>query len=378
MKVCFVSHSSRNGGAERSLVETIRVLLARNVACVALLPAVGPLSDALDRMGVVYRVLPYKKWAATEGGALWRRLARPLWSLMLAPFAALWIRRQGADLVYTNTIVIGVGAVAAALAGRAHVWHIRELGYEHNRMVFDLGERLSLSLIRRLSKLCLANSSCVADKYRAAIRPTEIRVVYQGVRLDESTVEPRSEDGARLVVVGSISKQKRQEEAIEAVVRLGEQGLRAQLLVIGEGDRSYERELRELAAQRNAGDRVCFMGALESAGGVIRSADVVVNCSRGEAFGRVTVEGMLAGKPVVGARSAGTAELIRDGENGLLYEPGDVEQLTEILRWLIENPQAAARLGAAARTWASRRFTDGRFGDELLACLRPLAPAGRS
>lgn len=372
MKVCFVSHTSRNGGAERSLLETVRVLLARDVGCIVLLPALGPLSAELERMGVTYRVLPYKKWTATEGGPLWRRFARTLWSLMLVPPAAMWIRRHAADLVYTNTIVIGVGALAAALAGRAHVCHIRELGYEHNRMVFDLGERFSMSLIRRLSRLCLANSFCVADKYRPAIRPTEIHVVYQGVRLDLAAAEPPPGEGTRMVVVGSISPQKRHEEAIEAVARLAEQGVAAHLLVVGEGDPLYERTLRELAARRGAADRVRFMGGLDSAGGVIRSADVVINCSRSEAFGRVTVEGMLAGKPVVGARSAGTAELIRHGENGLLYEPGNVEQLTEILRQLIDEPDSAARLGAAARGWAVARFTDERFGDELLACLRPL------
>ena len=68
MKVCFVSHTSRTGGAERSLLETIRALLARDVECVALLPGNGALADALDRIGVEYRVLPYKWWTGRARG----------------------------------------------------------------------------------------------------------------------------------------------------------------------------------------------------------------------------------------------------------------------------------------------------------------------
>jgi glycosyltransferase involved in cell wall biosynthesis len=119
---------------------------------------------------------------------------------------------------------------------------------------------------------------------------------------------------------------------------------------------------------------VSFLGQLESAAPVIRSADAVVNCSRNEAFGRVTVEGMLAGKPVVGAASAGTAELIRHGCNGFLYEPGDVGQLVEILRRLIEDPAEGHCIGQAAYLWASARFTEQRFGEELAALLREAGP----
>ena len=380
MRVCFVSHTSRTGGAERSLLETIRSLLARDVECVVLLPKNGPLVDALDRIGVEYRVLPYKWWTGREGGPLWRRVARTAANLILAVPASSWITRRNVDIVYTNTISTCLGAWAARLAGRPHVWHIRELGHDHNRSVFDLGETFSLRVIRALSTLCLANSFCVAEKYRDVVQPKEIKVIYQGVELDaEDPQQPKPAPAPpgtfRCVVVGAISPAKRQEEAISAVAQLTEQGVPVELLIVGEGDRQYERTLRELVTRLDLADRVQFLGELDSAGPVIRAADAVVTCSRHEAFGRVTVEAMLAGKPVVGARSGGTAELIRDGHNGFLYEPGDVDQLAGILRRLIESPEGSRRLGEAARAWSTEQFTEKRFGDELLACLAPLVGA---
>ena len=376
MKVCFVSHSAGSGGAERSMVELVEALTARGVECAALLPGPGWLAGRLSQSGTEVRILPYKRWCAVEGGSALRRLARIGWNLLMVLPAALWLRRCGADVVYTNAVTTGVGAMAAALIGRPHVWHIRELGYEHNRLVFDLGRERALGLVRKLSAVCVANSHCVAEKYRDALRPTEVRVVYQGVELGDPAAAPPAppKEAFRCVVVGSLGPFKCQEEAIRAIERLDRKGKPVELLIVGKGDDRYEAELREIVAEKELRERVLFLGELESAAAVLRSADAVVNCSRHEAFGRVTVEGMLAGKPVVGARSGGTAELIRDRENGFLYEPGDAEGLASILERLIELPAEARRVGQEARSWAEARFTRERFADEILACLP--APAG--
>jgi len=92
-------------------------------------------------------------------------------------------------------------------------------------------------------------------------------------------------------------------------------------------------------------------------------ADLVVVCSRDEAFGRVTVEAMKAGKPVIGARSGGTAELIREGENGLLYTPGEVAELAGAIRRVAHDRILAGRLAECGRGWASETFTSDRYGE---------------
>lgn len=369
MKICFVSHSSAKGGGERSLLETIHALQARAVECVALLPRKGPLCADLERISVEYRILPYRKWTGPEGGPLWRRAARLTWNLLWSVPAALRVRRWDPDLVYTNTSTVPVGAWAAFLAGRPHVWHIRELGRIHNRRVFDLGERAALSAMNRLSAVVLANSEYVAAHYRPAFGPNRIAVIRQAVTPDRTgpTALPPGAGRFRCVVVGSISRFKRQEEAVEAVARLVADGRAVELWIIGEGDPEYEQRLRGMSARLGLEQSVRFLGEVPAAWPYIESADVVVQCSRHEAFGRVVVEGMLAGKPVVGARSAGTAELIRDGYNGRLYEVGDVGRLAEILREWMDRPEERARIGQSARAWAEERFSEEQYGDALLA-----------
>jgi len=371
MRVCLVSHSSLRGGGERSLLETLEALSGRGVTCAVLLPRRGPLCDELDRMGVAWEVLPYRWWVGPENGPRWRRAARLLWDLAWSVPASLRVRRWEADLVYTNTLTVPVGALAALLSGRPHVWHVRELGHEHNRMVFDLGERASLALMGRLSAMILANSGLVAERYRHAFGAGRLAVVDQAVTpsIPEAAAEMPAKRGFRCVAVGALSPAKRQEEAIEALARLRAAGREADLLVIGSGDPRYEARLRSLASRLGLKERVAFLGEVETAWPYLRDADAVIQASRHEAFGRVTVEGMLARRPVVGARSGGTTELIRDGVTGYLYEPGDVEALASILERLIDDPEAAAQVGARAGEWASRRFNARRYGETLLRWL---------
>ncbi len=93
-------------------------------------------------------------------------------------------------------------------------------------------------------------------------------------------------------------------------------------------------------------------------------------CSRMEAFGRVTIEAMKMGTPVIGARSGGTPEVIREGLTGLLYTPGDVKELADKIQQLCENRQTARQMGEQARRWAMASFTQERHGAEVLAILR--------
>ena len=69
------------------------------------------------------------------------------------------------------------------------------------------------------------------------------------------------------------------------------------------------------------------------------------------------MEGMLCGKPVIGARSGATPELIREGFNGLLYEPGNPEDLAMKIKYLIDHPEEAKQMGINGYKWASEQFT---------------------
>ena len=86
-----------------------------------------------------------------------------------------------------------------------------------------------------------------------------------------------------------------------------------------------------------------------------------------EGFGLTIVEAMASGLPVVASRLGSTAEIVRDGETGLLFKPGDAADLARTVRWLHERPDVARAMGAAARETYEQTYTPERNLTALLA-----------
>ena len=89
----------------------------------------------------------------------------------------------------------------------------------------------------------------------------------------------------------------------------------------------------------------------------MRNACVFVLPSTSEGLGRVIIEAMATGLPVIGSRVGGIPEMVKNGTTGFLVSPGDVAALAERLRWVLEHPKEAQEMGSHARTLAERFFS---------------------
>lgn len=105
---------------------------------------------------------------------------------------------------------------------------------------------------------------------------------------------------------------------------------------------------------------------------MLSEMDVGIMSSQCEAFGRVTVEYMMAGMPVIGSNSGGTPEIVVPGETGWLYEPGNDEQLAERMAAYIENPAMIALHGKNGRSRAERVFAEERCARQIYALYEEL------
>lgn len=371
LQVLLVSHSARLGGAERALLETVDALLSGGFDCRALLPRAGPLAGALEERRVPVFVVPFKWWTALPHTGRWRRAVRTGWNVVLAGWLAGRLRAWRCDLVYSNTLSVFVGALAARLAGRPHVWHVHELGLLHTGALFDVGERRALRLLDRWSDTLVACSRAVEAWLAASVPPEKVRVVYQAVPAETDLVgtTPRG-SRFRLVCVGSLSRFKHQDDAVQALALLAGRGVDAELLLVGEGDPAYREQIVRRADQERLADRVQLLGELPSAWPVLASADAVVTCSLHEGFGRAVVEAMKAGKPVVGADSGATAELIRHGETGLLYPAADVTALADAVELLVRDRELARRVAQEGCRWASATFSSATHASAVERVVR--------
>lgn len=378
--MCFVSHSSRDGGAERILLETIELLCGQGIDCKVLLPSEGPLSQSLTTLGVDFAVISFTLWMSRATPSLFLRVKAVL-NLLKDTFLVAWrVFRWKSDIVWSSTVTVCVGAFAARLLRRPHVWHLQEFGFEDHGLSFLFGKQWSLGVGNRLSARCICLSNALARHYQASITPSKISVIYPSMSLAlrdpegdrEFALSPRV-GRFRCLIVGALIEGKGQEDAVLAIRHLRTAGVPAELVIVGEGEPGYRNHLEKLVKSQGLGDCVMFAGTAKSALPAMRSADAILICSRSEAFGRVTIEAMWAGKPVIGARCGATAELIQDGVTGLFYNVRESEDLAAKIRYVYENPEIAGQLGRRARIWAERHFSQSRSARDILAVLTSLS-----
>ncbi len=147
--------------------------------------------------------------------------------------------------------------------------------------------------------------------------------------------------------VGRLSAEKGFDVLIRAADRLLDDGLDVELLIIGEGDQKGP--LQKLVSSLGRGDRIRLLGYRSDARELYQAMDVFALSSYREGLPNVLLEAMALGTPVVATRIAGIPRLVRDGENGLLVEPGNADGLVRALRGLLQAPEQRARLSEAAR-----------------------------
>jgi glycosyltransferase involved in cell wall biosynthesis len=267
------------------------------------------------------------------------------------------------DVVLTNTITMPAGSFAARRSRVPHAWYLHEYGRLDHQQIFHWGEWSSVRAISVLSARVLVNSETLKLHYAQSIPGSKIVVVPYSVEVPSmATAAPAANGRFRLILLGEKKAGKGQHDAVRALACLNARGLRCELALVGGADPAYEASLRREATTLGLESQIDFIDFDPDRFDRLSRADVALMCSRFEAFGRVTVEAMKLGRPVVGARAGATPELVRDGENGLLYRVDDPEDLAAKVEILYRDPDLRRSMGARGRAWANMNFTRERYG----------------
>jgi glycosyltransferase involved in cell wall biosynthesis len=354
------------------MLEAASCLIEHKVEIVGIVPAHGPLSPLLEASGATVVEQP-NAWWATPGRTSTLRLARQAAGSAARNIAALrrmsrLLREIAPDLVVTNTLAVPLGAVAARRIGLPHVWYRHEFGRRDHAFRFHFGEQVTFAAIERLSDRVIVNSRSVLEDAPGRRFRSKARLVTYAV-----VVPPHGPgDGARagllrLVQVGRMAPSKGHKDAIRAAGDLRRRGIDVEIRFVGRATwPRYSEELDALARAEGVADLISITGFRSDPAEEVIRADVALTCSRLEAFGRTTVEAMKLGRAVIGARSAGTAELIRDGHTGFTYAPGDAAELASKIELFAHDRSLVATLGANAKSWAGETFTAERYASELM------------
>ncbi len=214
---------------------------------------------------------------------------------------------------------------------------------------------------------------------RLGTAPSRFTIVPGAVDTARFTPGPASDKDAPPVLLyhGRVDARKGVLDLLDAAGRLRDEGERFRLLVSGIGPTFDETE--ETIRTLDLGDRVEMTGYVdyEQVPQVYRRAEIFVSPTYAEGFSNTILEAMASGLAVVSCRSVGVVDCIRDGENGLLTEPGDRAGLADALRRLLRDASLRRRLADAALAECRAVYSWGAVGRQIMgiyASVRGEAP----
>lgn len=379
MRVLMLDQTGQLGGAEFAMLELCE---RADFEWSAVLFGDGPFKQKLEALGHSVEVISASSVVNVRRSSKLKSLITLLPDLgsMVSRIAK---KAKSFDVIYANTQkAMVLGALAGMIARRPVVWYLHDIVDETHF------SKIQLTVVKWLSKTLLAKVICNSDASRKAfvnltgIKSAELDVVYNGIPSaafdaaiaeDTSVLRERFGLPADAFLVGCFSRLaewKGQHVLIDAIAKDPD----AHAVLVGApffNEEPYAQSLHQKVAQLSLQSRVHFVGFHSDIPGMMRAVDVVAHTSiAAEPFGRVVVEGMLAGRPVIASRAGGVPEIIQHMKSGLLVEPDNATALASSISTLRRNPELTARLVADAGERARTRFTPEEHTRSMTSILR--------
>lgn len=347
-KILFANHVGHIGGAEKSLIDLIKHLPQRDYE-VSLLAPSGPLTDL---------AAPYCKSTYTFNFKSYSRMNFPLYACNTCRFMN-YLHRF--DAVHSNSLKVYMDLFFATMMMRKkHIAHIRDI----------IKPKINRVMMLNRAARVVANSEAARDNLvKIGVEPERIDVIYNAVNMDNYATRQEMPDELRtrfnisrrsrvIAFVGQLCKRKAVDILLRAFALIQDR-VDACLVIAGEDNETggeYLHYLQDLALELKI-KRIIFTGFLHDIPGLMSSIDILVLPSLEEPFGRVLIEAMAAGKPVLASSVGGIPEIVDHGENGLLFEKGDMETLSNYLREMSTLPEKYADFGEKGRMKVQEYFS---------------------
>lgn len=366
LRVLYITNEDRVIGGSSLSLETMLACLGEEVNPVLLFRSDGPVRQHFAALG--YSTLVAKYYRAAFQARGWRRVLRFVpHAVARALTHACCVRRVcrqagPVDLVHTNSSTIDVGPRIARAFGVPHVWHIREYP--------DLGLGLRFFPSQKAWRRKLDSSDAViaiTPGLREHLGLEDAWCVPDAV-LPASAVTLRlPKEPEVLFIAGTLAPHKQPDEAIRifAQAALPEP---YRLVLVGHVREFYRRRLTLLAAGLGIARRIEFRPFAADVRPLLEKAAAVLVCTRYEGMGRVAVEAMFAGCPVIARDSGGSHDVLDAGRYGRLYST--VEEGAAALEEVVSVfPESQVRNAGAE---AADTYATDHYGSRILSIYRGL------
>jgi glycosyltransferase involved in cell wall biosynthesis len=314
----------------------------------------------------------------------------PIRDMLATVRLARMIREQRPHILHTHTAKAGaIGRMAAVLAGKArppivvHTFHGHVLRGYFGRFRTAIFRGLERLLARVADTLIAVSPEVRDDLVELKVAPAEkFTVIRLGIELDERVAIARearkrtrrimgvSDERFLVGWIGRMTGVKRGADVLRAFRLLRDRGIDAILCMVGDGP---EREqLEQLAAELRLMHDTLFPGYQEEIGPFFAAFDAFVLPSANEGTPVTAIESLASGCPVVATRVGGVPDVVQEGIDGFLVDPGDLDAIAERLARLASDTALRERMASAGRERVLSRYAVERLIDDVDGLYRTL------
>lgn len=371
MNLLYFTHEREFGGSSRALIALLKELKRENNICVVVPFKDAKVIEKIEELGIDVITCFYSWWQIpVQVSKMKKTLFRIAYLLNFFSEKILInkIKKMDIDIIHSNTSVIDIGAKIANRLNIPHVWHFRE--FKNNNLDFIRNEKESYEYINQFGGNIIYISKAIEDFYTQYIDKEKTKIIYDGVSSDFviKNRQYREDYGTiKFLLAGTLQKNKGQHLAVEAMGILKKAGYNNVKLYLAGGDTyKFSNYLNTIIEEYDINQNVEYLGFVNNMQEIRKSVDVELLCSQSEAFGLVTVEGMMAGNLLIGSMSGATTEIIEDGKTGYLYKCNDVSDLANKMQMVIENPCIIKEIGSNGQKDAIEKFSSEKNAILLL------------
>lgn len=377
------------GGAQevvRTIVDYMASSDCRPVVCTF---KDGPLRQQIEAQGILVEVLPERRYSI---------LAFPFYIIeMVQIWKALagLIRKYDIDIVQTH-LLRSLDFLVLFLLYTTHLrivlWTIHNANFELAEHMLSkhkwllTAKRTTHRTLYRLASSQVSGFVAVSDEVEQSMLRVfgpiqdKVTVICNGVDIKryqrpvDRVAVRRSlglDDQSKLMsVVATFKEQKGHCYLVEAMTTIVPQHLNVHVLFIGDG--ALRPDLEQQVKAANLKDHIHFLGSRSDVADLLVASDFFILPSLWEGLPMALLEAMSAGLPIVASEVSGTVQVMIPGKTGLLVPPGDSQQLASAILRLLDNPQEAQAMGAAAREQVEANFSARKQADEHMVLYQRL------
>ena len=221
----------------------------------------------------------------------------------------------------------------------------------------------------RFDRIYFSSLSLKQRSEQAGFCVTHADVIYPGIATEAYVQEPRpaTEPMTRFLIVTDLDKSSGVMTALQALKMVRQHKIKAKLTIFGRGDTNYIAELRSFAVTHQVPVEFLTVSNLNrDMPAIFRRFDAFIYSTEwDEGFPVAILEAMATGLPVISTMKGGAAELIRHGENGLVYTAGDHVELASRIQELQVQPHLRVQMAQTAQQEVLSRYNESTFTDQI-------------